>query len=273
MSKPKYYALAVGEAGLERYEILNHLCNPLSLDFIRQMNIKADASILDVGCGIGLMSCELAALAGPKSNIVGIDASSEQVTTAKQIAQQLNHPNIQFFELFAEDVDKLNRKFDLVYCRFLLNTQKNPEKLLAKMSQMLSPDGILVCEEPHSIDSFFCYPSSVAYDGWKNNFLKLQQASGKHFVFDFLIGQKLYQWYQNLGLKIFHTRAIQPLLHTPYEKRQLRLQMTELMPTLIKFGLATSDEIEQLIHDLNNFENDESRIASFFPFLQISGAF
>lgn len=271
MSKPEYYALAVGEPGVERYKILNHICNPFSVQFLQSLKLKKEISVLDVGCGIGIMSCELANLIGSNGHVTAIDASAEQLTIAKKIATELRYDNIEFKETSAENLLQLGQQFDLIYCRFLLNTQKVPAKIFDVMYQILAPNGILICEEPYSIDSFFCYPHSTGYEGWQNTFKQLHHLSGKDFVFDFSLGQKLYTWYQDAGFTNIETRAVQPLLYSDYEKKQLRLQMRELTPVLQKFKLGTVEQIEKLLADLEAFEHNPKMLAGFFPFIQIAG--
>lgn len=271
MTKPKDYALAVGDISRERYEIFAYLYNPFSLEFLRQKNIKDGMRVLDVGCGIGDMTCELAKLVGGKGQAIGIDASKEQLEIAKQVANKNKLQNIQFVECLADQLVALEQTFDLVYCRALLNTQKNPKQIIQQMYNVLAPNGILICEEPRTDKNFFCHPTSSAYQRWEKCFAKLAEISGKDFVFNFNIGCELYSWFKDLNLNAIHGRVIQPLLITPYEKRQLTLQIIELTPTLIKTGLATQAELEQLVDDLEEFEKDNAYIAGFFPCLQIVG--
>lgn len=271
MNKAQSYALGVGELSEQRYEILNHLYSPLTLDFLQVSCVKNNIKMLEVGCGTGLGTCEIAEFIGNQGQIVAIDASKDQLKIAEKNANLRKIKNIKFVELFAENLEQLNTKFDLVYARFILNTLSDPEGVINQMFKVLETGGLLICEEPHSTRNFFCYPPAEVYNKWEDMFLKLYNASGKGFSFDFMVGQKLYGWLNKLKIEIKSARVVQPLLVTPYEKRQLTLQMIELKPVLIRTGLATEVELNQFIHELECFEKDSSHVAGFFPSLQISG--
>lgn len=270
MPKSKSYALGVGSQSEDRYKILNDLYSPLTINFIKDSGLKRKMKVLDVGCGIGLGTCELSKIMGANCKVVGIDSSKEQIKIAKKYSDNYNINNVEFYVLSAENISKLDPDFDLVYCRFLLNTIPNPQNVLAQMYKVLKPNGILACEEPHSMNNFFCYPPSNIFDEWYKAFEKLYYTSGKGFTFDFSVGQRLCSWFEDLKIAIKVHRVVQPLLFTPNEKHQLTLQISELAPVLIKTNLFSAKDVAILIENLTKFENDRN-IVGFFPNLQISG--
>ena len=50
----------------ERLKIVNECYNPFSLKFLEDIDLSREKSVLEVACGIGLFTCELAKLVGEK---------------------------------------------------------------------------------------------------------------------------------------------------------------------------------------------------------------
>src|SRR5436189_2436968 len=68
----------------------------------RETGLKAGGSVLDVACGSGKLTAELARVAGPRGRVVGLDFSPEMLAMARH-----HHPGIEFME-----GDALNLPFE-----------------------------------------------------------------------------------------------------------------------------------------------------------------
>lgn len=64
-------------------------------------SFKSDESILDIGCGDGVITAQLATFA-PEGKVLGIDLSSEMIDFAKQTFPQDKFTNLSFENLSAE---------------------------------------------------------------------------------------------------------------------------------------------------------------------------
>jgi trans-aconitate methyltransferase len=64
-------------------------------DVIRTQKLAGDERILDIGCGDGKVTAELAALV-PKGRVLGIDSSESMVAFARQRFPPVRYPNLQF---------------------------------------------------------------------------------------------------------------------------------------------------------------------------------
>lgn len=71
-------------------------------------NFKPDEHILDIGCGDGALSSELATCA-PQGTVLGIDLSKEMINFAKQKFPQNQFKNLSFTTISAEDIDFINQ--------------------------------------------------------------------------------------------------------------------------------------------------------------------
>ena len=115
-----------------------HDINPLRLRFIQQhVNNLEQVSLLDVGCGGGILSEALAHL---KANVTGIDANESLIQVAMMHAAE-TQALVQYETCMAEDFLLKNQTFDVITCMELLEHVPDPENLVKTLSQLLKPGG------------------------------------------------------------------------------------------------------------------------------------
>src|SRR5438034_11727542 len=69
----------------DRLGLMNELLNANSL---REMRLIAGERVLDVGCGLGQLSRDMARLVGPSGVVVGVERSGEQLAGARRLAAE-----------------------------------------------------------------------------------------------------------------------------------------------------------------------------------------
>jgi len=104
---------------------------------ISEFKFKGDEHILDLGCGDGVLTAELASLV-PDGYVLGIDASQGMIESARK----LQADNLSFR---MEDINHLNHEneFDLVFSNATLHWVKDHELLLKNVYKCLRKNGIL----------------------------------------------------------------------------------------------------------------------------------
>lgn len=104
--------------------------------------LKGDR-ILDVGCGLGILTNALAPYA---KEVVGIDGSAEKITLANQ-----NHPDNVSYLLALFEEYKPDRKFDTVIMTNVLEHMPDPVLFLHTVSNWLTPQGRVICTVPNAL--------------------------------------------------------------------------------------------------------------------------
>ncbi len=262
--KTSRYTFQVGKDGEQRLNILNSLYNPLSQFFLTKAGVGNRQSILDVACGTGEMTCWMAQQT--KGKVVAVDISEEQLKIGRRNAEALGVKNIEFRQLSAFDLDKINESFDFIYCRFLLVHIQRPEDVMQAMYRRLSQDGIIACEEA-TVSVSFCYPQSPAFDKWLQLWAALRKANGT----DMDLGLKLPQMFNNLGFVGIEAQLVQPVLSTVDEKRLLKLNVKEATNAAVDAGLATKEVMMQLADDLEVLAKDENCFIGYVRNTQVWG--
>ena len=104
-----------------------HMLNPVRTDFIKNRIDLKDKTLIDVGCGGGLL-CEN--LAEHSKEVKGIDMSNEAIEIAKT-HQTLKNLKIDYEEIALESLLKKARKnYDVLTCMELVEHVPDPEKLI-----------------------------------------------------------------------------------------------------------------------------------------------
>jgi trans-aconitate methyltransferase len=93
--------------------------------------------ILDIGCGTGQLSAEIAE-SGAK--VVGLDSSPAMIAEARRL-----YPQVEFVEQDAHDFD-LSVRFDAVFSNAALHWISDPPRVIGCVARALNPGGRLVVE-------------------------------------------------------------------------------------------------------------------------------
>lgn len=110
-----------------------------------QDDIRADDHVLDLGCGPGSMTLDLACLARD-GRVVGVDASAEQIIEARRGAAAAGWPAIEFLTASAYELPFPDFSFDRVFCHALMEHLSDPLRALRETWRVLKPGGLIgVC--------------------------------------------------------------------------------------------------------------------------------
>ena len=266
MTQKNPYALKVGEKGRERLEILNKICNPFSIAFLKQAGLRPGMSVLDIGCGTGIMSSEMAELVGPKGSVLGIDVSIEQINLAQGLAEKKNQKNVSFQELSVHELSQLKAGFDAIYARYILCHVTAVEQILKHAYSLLKPGGLIVCEDLCGLEALFCYPPNAGYSA----FMKVIKAQFDVQNTDPAIGMKLPFMLSQAGFKKNICQLQQPILAQANEKKVFRLGVREVASAIVSGRLISEQEVDVAEKQLEEFESNDSTFATFFRYAQIA---
>ena len=107
---------------------------------IPNLPIKKGMAVLDVGCGWGDMSLQVAEMVGDEGRVVGIDCVDAFLEEARKDAASQGITNVEFRRGDAE-VALPENEFDYVVARFGTMFFTNPVAALRRMRQALKPGG------------------------------------------------------------------------------------------------------------------------------------
>ena len=117
-----------------------HVINPLRAEYISSKVEIEGKTLLDVGCGGGILA---EALHDKGAIVTGIDAAGPGIKIAKHHAKK-NNKLIDYQESTAEDlIKKSSEKYDVVTCLEVLEHVPDPKLLVKTCIDLLKPNGDL----------------------------------------------------------------------------------------------------------------------------------
>src|SRR5437667_12017839 len=123
MESESSYIHGTSESEQERLALLNRLSNPPFLEFL---NLRGDERVLEVGSGLGILTADAAARL-ESGFAVGVEYSRDQLAAA------CPGERVQFCRGDAHRLPYSDSRFDVVYCRYLLEHVPDPVRVLREM--------------------------------------------------------------------------------------------------------------------------------------------
>jgi len=239
-----HYVIRGGTEGRERLRILSRVMWPSTLNLLQRAGFGSGMACLDIGCGGGDVSRELARLVGPGGRVVGIDIDEVKIAIAREEAAALGLFNLEFRACNLCEGDP-QPEFDLVYARFLLTHLPDPSAILAKIRQALRPGGTLIVAD---IDfrGYFSYPESPALARYVALYTEAVQRRGG----DPNIGPRLPALLTAAGFAGIQMSVVQPAGLEGEVKLISPLTMENIADAVMAEGLASRSEIEQIVDEL-----------------------
>lgn len=116
-----------------------HQINPLRLNWIDGLESLAGKTVLDVGCGGGILSDSMARKG---ALVTGIDLSTKALKVAQLHALEAGTTNVQYREVSAEALAaEAPASFDVVTCMEMLEHVPDPASVVRACSQLVKPGG------------------------------------------------------------------------------------------------------------------------------------
>jgi 2-polyprenyl-6-hydroxyphenyl methylase / 3-demethylubiquinone-9 3-methyltransferase len=118
-----------------------HRMTPARMMFLKETigDVKGK-SILDIGCGGGLISVPLSRLG---AKVTGIDADAQAISIAKNHAKGEGLP-INFISGAAEDLVTKGQKYDVVLALEVIEHVENPSLFVDLCAQLVKPNGLVI---------------------------------------------------------------------------------------------------------------------------------
>jgi trans-aconitate 2-methyltransferase len=146
-------------------------------ELIAKLHLRGDEHILDVGCGDGKITAEIAR-AIPGGTATGIDASAEMIAFAKKTFPKDKAPNLKFQVMDARKI-KFARQFDVIFSNAALHWVDDHQTFLQRAGAVLKLGGRLVVScggRGNAHDVFVAMRPEIRSKRWREFFRKMPEA-------------------------------------------------------------------------------------------------
>ena len=255
MADSRHYAICGGLEGRERLRVLGRVMHASSIALFDRLELFDGLHCLDVGCGGGDATLELARRVGPEGKVVGLDIDEQKLQIAREEAQEQGVDNVEFRVADIRETAGAS-EFDVVYSRFLLTHLSDPASAVRAFWQHLRPSSMLAVEDIDFSGSF-TYPESKAF----LRFHELYCATVKRRGGDPNIGPRLPGLLSQCGFEDVGVAVVQPVATQGEAKLMNALTMEAIGAAVLEDGLASQAEIDELAKQLYEFAADRTTLA------------
>jgi SAM-dependent methyltransferase len=258
-----HYVIRGGVEGKKRLEVLAQAMWPTTSRLLERAGLAAGMRCLDLGCGGGDVTLELARHVGPSGEATGLDMDKTKLELAREtaLARGLRNTRFRQADIGAWDDE---RAYDLIYCRFLLTHLSDPAPVLARMWQAARAGGSVVVEDIDFTGSF-CHPACTAYE----RYLQLYRMVVARRGGDADIGPKLYGLARRAGWRDVQVDVVQPTFVAGPGKQIALLTLVNVADAILEERLATEPELEATLDELARFSDAPDTLVSLPRVFQI----
>lgn len=141
--EPRRYALALSDGEIQRYRFMARAAREREAEWWHLAGIREGARVLDLGCGPGLVTIEMAQVVGANGTVVAVDREPDAVASARVLLDEAGRPQVVVRRAEAWDTGLEADAFDVVCLRHVLahNTDEEVARILTHVRWLLRPGG------------------------------------------------------------------------------------------------------------------------------------
>ncbi len=202
-------------------------------------------SVLDVGCGPGTITVDLAARVGP-GLVAGVDADAGVVEQAAEAARRAG-VDVRFAVGDVFHLDEAEGSFDVVHAHQVLQHLGDPVAALVEMRRACRPGGIVAARDADYAAMTWA-PAEPALDRWLSLYRELARRNGGEPD----AGRHLLAWALRAGFRDVRPSASAWCFATPEDRAwwaetwAVRVTESALAGQAVDRGLATREALAEI---------------------------
>jgi ubiquinone/menaquinone biosynthesis C-methylase UbiE len=257
------YVIRGGREGFERLRVLAAARRASTRELFELAGLRPGMRCVDLGCGSGDVTLDMAALAGPAGWVTGIDADQAKLELAQEMARERGVANVVFE---AADINHWSGRseYDFVYCRFVLQHLARPVDLLRRMWDAVRPGGVLAVEDA-DLEGLFCDPDNAGFSFCRRMYAEVLARNGG----DPGCARRLARYFREAGTATPQMRLQQAVSFGGDAKAMPMLTLEAIADSIVISGLASAAEVTAAIEDLRAFTARPDTLISDPRILQV----
>jgi ubiquinone/menaquinone biosynthesis C-methylase UbiE len=248
------YVIRGGKRGYERLQVLARNWLPTTSALFDRAGLGPGMRCLDLGCGGGDVTFELARRVGPAGQVTGVDMDEVKLDLARQAAAAGGFSNVEFRALDIYDWAEPD-SYDLVYCRNVLQHLSRPVDVLRAMWAAVRAGGVIVVEDA-DFEGSFCDPPNEGFAFWVDAYQRVLRAHGG----DPLSGRKLHRRFRDAGIPAPELTVVQRADVTGEAKTLPHSTVEASAEAIIQAGIASAGQLRAALASLADFAMDPGSV-------------
>ncbi len=209
-------------------------------------SLRPGASILDVGCGPGTITIDMARRVAP-GEVIGIDASEDVVAAAREAQAEAGQTNVSFSTDDAYALSYADDTFDIVHAHQVLQHLSDPVAVLREMGRVAKPGGVVAVRDADYAGMSW-WPEHPLLDRW----LEIYRSVAKENDAEPDAARHLVDWATQAGFSDVTPSAHTWIFATPDERRWWgglwadRTTSSALATQAVDYELSTVEELHHI---------------------------
>jgi SAM-dependent methyltransferase len=159
------YFIGVNASEIDRLRAQHEAWRPETELLWKAADFARCRAVVDLGCGPGFTTVDLAGVVGAAGEICAVDKASGYLTYLADYARTLSISNIKVLDADVSKPGSLPGQFDGAFCRwFLAFLRDDLDLVLENVRECLYPGGTFAAMEYLTLGSLTCSPPSAAFD-------------------------------------------------------------------------------------------------------------
>jgi ubiquinone/menaquinone biosynthesis C-methylase UbiE len=233
------YSIRGGPADADRLERQAEVMRSATVAFLSRTGLQPGWACLDVGCGTGQVSFDLAQMAGPTGRVMGIDTDAEALEVARRTAY--DRGSTAHFLCANAATAPEDAAFDLAFARLVLSHLADPSAVLRAMRDAVRPGGVVAVE-----DLFTGTLRSEPPDDALDRLQDIYSATVRFHGGDPTIGPRLRALLSDAGLEEVHEDTVANPMTTVQEKLFLVELLDNMRDAILQAQVTTAAELDEV---------------------------
>ncbi|BAJ30586.1 MULTISPECIES: methyltransferase domain-containing protein [Kitasatospora] len=214
--------------------------------------LRPGQRVLDVGCGPGTITADLAELVGPDGRVVGVEPGAEVLAEAARHAAGRGLANLSYEVADVYELPYADASFDVVHAHQVLQHLPDPVAALREMRRVTAPGGVIAVRDS-DYAAMTWYPQLPELDEWLALYRRVARINGGEPD----AGRRLLAWARAAGLAAEPGATLVPSSSSWTfadqdergwwsESWAERTTRTRLADTALAEGLATPADLDRI---------------------------
>lgn len=209
--------------------------------------LRPGQALLDVGCGPGTITADLAELVGPAGRVVAVDTSAQVLAQAAEYVAGRGLSNVVFEIADVHQLQYRDGEFDVVHAHQVLQHVADPVAALREMRRVAVPGGVVAARDA-DFAAMTWYPQLPELSDWMALCQRVSRANGGEPD----AGRRLLSWARAAGFTEIESSSATWTYATPGQREWWgglwadRVVGSDLADSAIAKGYATPADLERI---------------------------